>query len=142
VSTPLNIGGILPILMPAILAGMVLLFGNAFGAFRYRLRLYGGTLTMVTNVIAQEMSGDVLHNEALAYASRHGMICHHDDYDWDVYRAPTPCRALATRLTGELPMLRRFWPGLLGKLLACCIFFLPIYATFVFSLKAKKGICH
>ena len=64
----------LPILMPAILAGMVLLFGNAFGAFATAYALTGGTFTMVTNVIAQEMSGDVLHNEALAYALATGMI--------------------------------------------------------------------
>jgi putative spermidine/putrescine transport system permease protein len=34
----------LPILMPAILAGMVLLFGNAFGAFATAYALTGGTL--------------------------------------------------------------------------------------------------
>jgi putative spermidine/putrescine transport system permease protein len=64
----------LPLLTPAILAGMVLLFGNAFGAFATAYALTGGTFTMVTNVIAQEMSGDVLHNEALAYALATGMI--------------------------------------------------------------------
>ncbi len=36
-------------------------------------------------------------------------------------------------------MLRRFWPWLWVSL-GVLYFFLPIYATFVFSLKAKKGI--
>jgi len=64
----------LPILMPSILAATVLLFGNAFGAFATAYALTGGTLTMVTNMIAQSISGDVLHNEGVAYAMATGMI--------------------------------------------------------------------
>jgi len=63
-----------PILQPTVLAALLLLFGNAFGAFATAYALTGGTITMVTNVIAQQISGDVLHNEGLAYAMAMGMI--------------------------------------------------------------------
>lgn len=63
-----------PVLQPTVLAGGLLLFGNAFGAFATAYALSGGTITMVTNVIAQQISGDVLHNEGLAFAMAVGMI--------------------------------------------------------------------
>jgi putative spermidine/putrescine transport system permease protein len=63
-----------PILQPTVLAALLLLFGNAFGAFATAYALTGGTITMVTNVIAQQISGDVLHNEGVAYAMAMGMI--------------------------------------------------------------------
>lgn len=63
-----------PVLQPTILAALLLLFGNSFGAFATAYALTGGTITMVTNVIAQQMSGDVLHNEGVAYAMAMGMI--------------------------------------------------------------------
>ena len=64
----------LPILMPSILGTMILLFGNAFGAYATALSLTGGFINLVTIVIGSQIKGDVLHNPGLGYALAMGMV--------------------------------------------------------------------
>jgi putative spermidine/putrescine transport system permease protein len=64
----------LPVLMPSILGSMILLFGNAFGAYATAYALTGGTLPIVTIQIGAQIRGDVLHNPGLGYAMAFGMV--------------------------------------------------------------------
>ncbi|HMK07603.1 MAG TPA: ABC transporter permease subunit [Anaerolineales bacterium] len=64
----------LPILLPTILGTMILLFGNAFGAYATAYALTGGSLPLVTIQIGAQMRGDVLHNPGLGYAMALGMV--------------------------------------------------------------------
>ncbi|MBX7235931.1 MAG: ABC transporter permease subunit [Caldilineales bacterium] len=64
----------LPILMPSILGGMILLFGNAFGAYATAYALTGGRLQLVTIQIGAQIRGDVLRNPGLGYAMAFGMV--------------------------------------------------------------------
>ena len=64
----------LPILLPSLLATMILLFGNAFGAYATALSLTGGFLNLVTIVIGSQIKGDVLHNVGLGYSLAFGMV--------------------------------------------------------------------
>ena len=53
---------------------MILLFGNAFGAYATAFALTGGSLNLVTIQIGAQMRGDVLHNPGLGYAMALGMV--------------------------------------------------------------------
>jgi putative spermidine/putrescine transport system permease protein len=64
----------LPILLPSLLGAMLLLFGNAFGAYATALALTGGRLPLVTIQIGAQIRGDVLHNPNLGYAMALGMV--------------------------------------------------------------------
>jgi putative spermidine/putrescine transport system permease protein len=64
----------LPILTPSVLGAMVLLFGNAFGAYATAVSLTGGFINLVTIVIGAQISGDVLYNMNLGYALAMGMV--------------------------------------------------------------------
>lgn len=64
----------LPILMPAVLGTMVLLFGNAFGAFATAQALTGGQINLVTIVIGSQLRGDILADPGLGYALALGMV--------------------------------------------------------------------
>ncbi len=64
----------LPILLPSLLGTIILLFGNAFGAYATAFALTGGSLNLVTIVIGAQISGDVLHNPGLGYAMALGMV--------------------------------------------------------------------
>lgn len=64
----------LPILLPSILGTMILLFGNAFGAYATALSLTGGFINLVTIVIGSQIKGDVLHNPGLGNALAMGMV--------------------------------------------------------------------
>lgn len=64
----------LPILLPSILGSMILLFGNAFGAYATAYALTGGTLPIITIQIGAQVRGDVLHNPGLGYAMAMGMV--------------------------------------------------------------------
>jgi putative spermidine/putrescine transport system permease protein len=64
----------LPILFPTILGTMILLFGNAFGAQATAYQLTSGTIPLISVLIGQQISGDVLHNPGLGYAMAMGMI--------------------------------------------------------------------
>ncbi|HEX5014405.1 MAG TPA: ABC transporter permease subunit [Candidatus Limnocylindrales bacterium] len=64
----------LPILMPTILGSMILLFGNAFGAYATAYQLTSGTLPIVPVIIGAQIRGDVLHNPGLGYAMAMGMV--------------------------------------------------------------------
>jgi len=64
----------LPILLPSLLGSMILLFGNAFGAYATALTLTGGLINVVTILIGAQIKGDVLHNVGLGYALALGMV--------------------------------------------------------------------
>ena len=64
----------MPILLPSILGSMILLFGNAFGAYATAYALTGGALNIITIQIGAQIRGDVLHNPGLGYAMALGMV--------------------------------------------------------------------
>ena len=64
----------MPILLPSILGSMILLFGNAFGAYATAYALTGGSLNIITIQIGAQIRGDVLHNPGLGYAMALGMV--------------------------------------------------------------------
>jgi len=64
----------MPILLPSLLGAMILLFGNAFGAYATAYALTGGSLPIVTIQIGAQIRGDVLHNPGLGYAMAMGMV--------------------------------------------------------------------
>ncbi|MDW8319103.1 MAG: ABC transporter permease subunit [Anaerolineae bacterium] len=64
----------LPVLLPSLLGAIILLFGNAFGAYATALSLTGGLINLVTIVIGSQIKGDVLHNPGLGYALAFGMV--------------------------------------------------------------------
>jgi len=64
----------IPILMPATLGSIVLLFGNAFGAQATAYQLTGGFVNIITIVISDLLSGDVLHEPGKGMAMAVGMV--------------------------------------------------------------------
>jgi putative spermidine/putrescine transport system permease protein len=64
----------LPVLMPALLGAMVLLFGSAFGAQATAYALTGGLINLATLLIGDKLSGDVLHEPGKGFALAVGMI--------------------------------------------------------------------
>lgn len=64
----------LPILTPSILGAMILLFGNAFGAYATAYSLTGGFINLITIVIGSQIKGDIYFNPGLGYALAVGMI--------------------------------------------------------------------
>lgn len=58
----------LPLLAPSLAAGLVLLFANAYGAYATAYTLVGSKLVLVTTQIAFVVTGEVLHDPALAKA--------------------------------------------------------------------------
>lgn len=64
----------LPILMPSLLGATMLLFGNAFGAQATAYQLTGGLINLVTLLIGDQLSGDVLHSPGKGFALAVGMI--------------------------------------------------------------------
>lgn len=63
-----------PILLPSLTGTMILLFGNAFGAFATAFALTGGQISLVTIVIGAQLRGDVLNDPGLGYALALGMV--------------------------------------------------------------------
>ncbi len=64
----------LPILFPAILGTMALLFANAFGAVATAIALTGPSLNIAPILLYAQIRGDVLGNPNLGYALAFGMI--------------------------------------------------------------------
>jgi putative spermidine/putrescine transport system permease protein len=64
----------MPVLLPSILGAMILLFGNAFGAYATAYALTGGRIGLVTIQIGAQIRGDVLYNPGLGYAMAIGMV--------------------------------------------------------------------
>jgi putative spermidine/putrescine transport system permease protein len=64
----------LPILLPSILGAVVLLFGNAFGAFATAYQLTGGVIPIVAIMVGAQIRGDVLFNPNLGYTLAMGMV--------------------------------------------------------------------
>lgn len=58
----------IPVLMPSLIAAVVLLFANAFGAYATAYTLAGTNLTLVTIQIAFTVTGEVLHDPGLGDA--------------------------------------------------------------------------
>jgi len=63
-----------PILLPSLMGSMILLFGNAFGAFATAQALTGGQVSLATIVIGAQLRGDVLNDPGLGYAMAFGMV--------------------------------------------------------------------
>lgn len=63
----------LPILTPALLGSMILLFGNAFGAYATASALTG-FINLISISIGAQIKGDVMHNVGLGYAMALGMV--------------------------------------------------------------------
>ncbi|MGE5071993.1 MAG: ABC transporter permease [Anaerolineae bacterium] len=63
-----------PILLPSLLGTMILLFGNAFGAYATAFALTGGQITLVTIVIGAQLRGDILNDPGLGYSMALGMV--------------------------------------------------------------------
>jgi putative spermidine/putrescine transport system permease protein len=65
----------MPVLLPSILGSMILLFGNAFGAFATAYALVGeGQISLITIEIGAQIRGDVMYNPGLGFAMAMGMI--------------------------------------------------------------------
>lgn len=64
----------LPALAPSLLGALILLFGNAFGAYATAFALTGGSLNLVPILIGIQIRGDVLHDPNLGYALAMGMV--------------------------------------------------------------------
>ena len=64
----------LPVLLPSLLASVILLFGNAFGAYATAYALTGGFINLVPIQIGAQIRGDVLHDPNLGYALALGMV--------------------------------------------------------------------
>jgi putative spermidine/putrescine transport system permease protein len=64
----------LPVLTPALLGTMILLFGNAFGAQATAFQLSGGTINIVTIQITRQLRGDVANDPGVGYALAMGMV--------------------------------------------------------------------
>jgi putative spermidine/putrescine transport system permease protein len=57
-----------PLLAPSLVAGLVLLFANAYGAYATAYTLVGSKLMLVTTQIAFVVTGEVMHDPAFAKA--------------------------------------------------------------------------
>jgi putative spermidine/putrescine transport system permease protein len=64
----------IPVLTPAVLGSVVLLFGNAFGAQATAYQLTGGFINLITLSIGDLLSGDVLHEPGKGFAMAMGMV--------------------------------------------------------------------
>ena len=64
----------IPVLTPAVLGAVVLLFGNAFGAQATAYQLTGGFINLITIAISDRLSGDVLHEPGVGFAMSMGMV--------------------------------------------------------------------
>jgi len=64
----------MPILSPFLLSSVILLFGNAFGAYATAYALTGGFINLVPIQIGAQIRGDVLHDPNLGYALALGMV--------------------------------------------------------------------
>jgi putative spermidine/putrescine transport system permease protein len=64
----------LPILMPALLGTMILLFGNSFGAYATAYALTGANINLVPIVVGSQIQGNVLFDPGLGNALALGMI--------------------------------------------------------------------
>ena len=64
----------LPVLLPSVLGTMILLFGNALGAYATAFALVSGTFPLATILIGRQIRGEVLDNPNLGYAVAMGLI--------------------------------------------------------------------
>ncbi len=92
----------LPILLPSLLGTILLLFGNAFGAYATAYALTGGQLDLITIQIGAQMRGDVLAQSqpGLCHGAGHGR--HHGDLHHRLHLAAAAVGTLA-----EIERIRR-----------------------------------
>jgi putative spermidine/putrescine transport system permease protein len=64
----------LPILFPSLLGAMIVLFGNAFGAYSTAYALTGGAINLAPILVGAQIRGDVLNTPNQGYALALGMI--------------------------------------------------------------------
>lgn len=65
----------IPVLLPSVLGGMLLLFGSAFAAYATAETLTAGTVNLVTIQISEVLNGNVLSGEEhIGYALGFGML--------------------------------------------------------------------
>jgi len=64
----------IPVLLPSLLAALILLFGNAFGAYATAYALTGGLINLVPILIGAQIRGNVLHDANLGYTLALGMV--------------------------------------------------------------------
>ena len=121
----------LPILMPTLLGTMILLFGNAFGAQATAYTLTG-EINIVTLLVTRQINGDVLNNINLGYAVAMGMVGVMGDHDPGLPVAPAPGGAVAA-------MRRTRFAWWVVFVIAALYFFVPLVATFIFSLGNPLG---
>jgi putative spermidine/putrescine transport system permease protein len=60
--------------MPTLLGTMVLLFGNAFGAYATAYAFSGSFINLVSILVGAQIQGDVLYNPGLGNALALGMM--------------------------------------------------------------------
>lgn len=65
---------VFPILWPALLGTLALLFANAFGAVATAMALTGSSLSLLPILLFAQIRGDVLQDPGLGYAIAFGMI--------------------------------------------------------------------
>lgn len=65
---------VLPIMWPAVLGTLALLFANAFGAVATAMALTGSSLSLLPILLFAQIRGDVLQDPGLGYAIAFGMI--------------------------------------------------------------------
>ncbi len=95
--------------------------------------LTGSSLNIVTILLYAQIRGDVLHNQNLGYALALGMIADHRALEYRLHLAARSQRAVAevTR--------RTIWSWTV-MLLGALYFFVPLLATFEFSMRYRRGV--
>ena len=111
---------------------MILLFGNAFGAQATAYTLTG-EINIVTLLVTRQINGDVLNNVNLGYAVAMGMVGVMGDHD-----PRSTCGSSAGRRGGSDEAARAS-PGGSSSSSAALYFFVPLLATFIFSLGNPLG---
>eukprot|EP01035_Chromulina_nebulosa_P015381 gene15381-20383_t len=106
----------LPYLWPSLIGTLLLLFANAFGAVATAVALTGSSLNIVPIVLFAQIRGDVLHNPNLGYAIAFGMVV----------------------ITGFSNLIKHIGAWL-AVIFGALYFFVPLIATFEFSLRMRRG---
>jgi ABC-type spermidine/putrescine transport system permease subunit II len=122
----------LPVLWPSLLGTTLLLFANAFGAIATAYALTGSSLNIVPILLYAQIRGDVLHNPNLGYALALGMIV----ITGLAKSSTSGCACAPNGGRNEDQSLL----GLARLYLRRAYFFIPLIATFEFSLRMRRGV--
>ena len=121
----------LPILWPTLLGTLALLFANAFGAVATAYALTGSSLTIVPILLFAQIRGDVLGDPAPRLCARLRHDRHHRHRQRALHLDAHPRRAV--------DQMSRIWAWL-ALAVGMIYFFLPLIATFEFSLRMRRGV--